>query len=334
MDRTKILTRLFALAAYCAFLLIGGCATAQKEPVEPEISVSNTPTPEIIEIEEEVIYSPVLRLQGLESWELLSSSELVEEFYEVKTAKTEKMDGTEVRITVREARFDEMMDVEVAPMTLVTISSNGYEVRQPLYPDRRMEFEYSLPKSKPQLLSINESCGCADPYADKVHLFTIYKNAIRPLGALSGVVDDDDDGLLEPFVYDISFSNGLGIMEGWEAPVIKFFFSVDRGRLVAGSKKHDPYYSEQVGRLSEVIVRGHAESPDSGDLAPVLEKFLYLKAMGMEKKGWKELERDVMLYGENGFPQRRPEGEYPRLFALEEIASRIRKALGKDWMDR
>ena len=320
----------------CAFLLIGGCASVQKEPVETNVSITNVPEPEIISDDEEpvqaaVINSPVLRLQGLESWELLSSSELIEEFYEVKTSMDEKMDSSDVRITVREARYDEMMDVEIAPMTLVTISSNGYEVRQPLYPDRRMEFEYSLPRSKPQLLAINERCGCTDPYGDKVYLFTIYRNAIRPLGALSGVADDDDDGFFEPYVYDTSFSNGLGIMEGWEAPVIKFFFTVDRGRIVAGSDKCNAYYKEQVDLLSERIKKEHTESPDSGDLAPVLEKFLYLRAMGMEKKGWQSLEEDVMLYGADGFPQRRAEGAATELLALEEIASRIRKALGKGW---
>lgn len=327
----------------CVFLALAGCATAQKEqvemPVEAEMSISNTPDPEITPVEEEieeepeVVNSPVAGLEGLETWELIGDDSLVNEFYEVKTAVTETMDGSELRITVREALYDEMMDMEAAPMTLVTISTGGYEVRHPLYPDRRMDFEYALPKSRPQLLAISEHCGCVDPYADLVHLFTVYRGAIRPLGAVSGLDDAEADGLMDPFVYDTSFSGGLGMMESDSAPVVRFFYSVDKGRLVGDSRKYGPYYRKNIERLSDIIVKAHAESPDSGDIAPLLEKFLYYRAMGAEAEGWEALEADVMLYGEDGFPQLSAGDETPERISLEEIVSRARKALAKSMED-
>lgn len=335
MDRWELQTRVFFLVACCASLFMGGCATADKSavemPIEAGMSVSNSPDPTV---QTGVIKSPVKKLEGLETWELLGNNALIEEFYELKNTSTEMLDGLEVRITVREARFDEMMEIAIAPMTLVTVSSSGFEVRQPLYPDRRVEFVYSLPKSSPRLLVINERCNCPDPYGDRLHLFTMYNGSIRPLGAVSGIEDADGDGMFEPFAYDLAFSNGMGLVEADKAPVIRFFFTLKRGDLISGNFKHAPFYGRQITRLSETITKDHAESPGSGDLVPILEKFLYYKAMGREKDGWKALEKDILLYGGQWFPQRRGVGGKPQKTSVEEIISRMRKALGRAWKER
>jgi len=300
--------------------------------------VLNTPVAEGVAVVNDVEHRPPAEpvdpaemLQGMEAWELLGNNSMIDELYEVKTVKTEKVNGSEVRISIRQARYDEMTDIAIAPMTLVTISSNGLQVRQPLYYNRRAEFEYSIPVSRPQLLAIHERCGCEDPYADLLHLFTVYRKAIRPLGAVSGISDADGDGLLEPFVYDTAFSNGLGLIESERAPVVRVFLSVDKGRLVAERGKYESFYRSKIDGLSELIARDRAESPGSGDLAPVLEKFLYYKALGWEKEGWQDLEKDLMLYDVRRFPQQRGKGVSPEKFSVVEIVSRMRKALGKGW---
>ena len=278
--------------------------------------------------------SPASRLQGMETWEILGSAALLGELYEVKGVRTGKLGASEVKITVREARSDELLEAPSAPMTIASISTGGSEFRLPLYAGRRMEFEHSFNQGRPPLLAVTERCGCPDPYADLVHLFMVYRGALRPLGAVSGLDDADGDGLKEPFVYDTSFSDGLGLTGPDRAPVVRVFLEVKAGALAASGRRYASVYQARIDALSGLIANDLSADPGSGDLAPVLEKFLYYRAMGLEKDGWSALEKDIMLYGGMDFPVRGAGGRETVKVAVEEIVSRARKALGKSWQGR
>lgn len=276
--------------------------------------------------------SALEKVADMDMWVLMQDDALVEELYELKDVKTEKMNGTEVRIAVRQAVSDELAAAPSAPMTIATISSNGFEVRHPLYTDRRMEFEYELADSKPPLLVIYERATPAGgDGGDLLHLFTLYRGVVRPLGAVSGLEDADADGKVDPYVYDRAFAGGLGLIDPADAPLGKAYFAVEGGKIVRDREKFTSYYTGIINAADNEIGQGRAVSPGSADLVPILRKFLALRAMGAQGEGWKVLEKDVMSYGGDFFPLKGVEGQPPRRVAVEEVISLVRKSVGKGW---
>ncbi len=270
----------------------------------------------------------ITRLLGMKMWQILQDDRMLAEFYEVKLEKNLKMGKVDVQLKVRQALSDQLMDIYEAPMTIAHVKSNGFEVRHPLYPTRRMEFEYLTPPSDPAILAIYERCDCAEPEGDLVHLFVEYRRILMPIGAASGVEDADGDGLFEPYVYEEAFKGGFGILDSDTAIRIKVYFNIIDGKMKPGGQKFALYYLQQISELDKLIVDDQVTTPTSGDLVPILKKFLYYRAMGREEEGWTAFNADIQLYGGHMFPQRGIVGEELRNIKVERLSELMRKAFG------